>query len=324
MLPETLVDFFGVWIAAILTLLVYSFIIKDTFLSKLTESIFIGVSVGYGIVLTYHSGIKPKIEEPLIRYYQNVNIDKSFVSNTVVTSVKDLLMNITDIPDAKFETNKFIGTLNDILHSPNLSLIDTGHVHKVIDAEIYNSISNLQNHSEVISAVEEYFIDYKTVTSKVHWWVVYIIFSLLLGLLFLSRFVPKYSWVSRYPMAYLIGIGIGMGTAYGVQNQILEQMRASFISIIEFETGNILWVSTIGNIILVIGFLSVLYYFFFSFKKEDKFSQSATKIGIAYLMIGFGSSFAFTIMARVSLLIARIDFLKFQWVEGTLKFFGWQ
>ena len=35
------------------------------------------------------------------------------------------------------------------------------------------------------------------------------------------------------------------------------------------------------------------------------------KIGIYFLMITFGSSFGYTIMARVSLLIGRMDFLLF-------------
>ena len=38
-------------------------------------------------------------------------------------------------------------------------------------------------------------------------------------------------------------------------------------------------------------------------------------------MIGFGASFAFTIMARVSLLIGRINFLQDEWIQGTIEFF---
>jgi hypothetical protein len=145
---------------------------------------------------------------------------------------------------------------------------------------------------------------------------------LLLGLLFLSRFFPKIAWLSRYPMAYLLGIGVGMAMPLNFQTQILGQIQASIIPVIALADGTINWPRTIGNISLILGILSVLYYFFFSLKKEDPFSRGITKVGIAYLMIGFGASFAFTIMARVSLLIGRVEFLKEEWVMGTLKFFG--
>ena len=39
-------------------------------------------------------------------------------------------------------------------------------------------------------------------------------------------------------------------------------------------------------------------------------------------MLGFGSSFAFTVMARVTLLVARANFLKDDWIIGTLRYFG--
>ena len=51
-------------------------------------------------------------------------------------------------------------------------------------------------------------------------------------------------------------------------------------------------------------------------------SKVVSKIGIAYLMLGFGASFAYTIMARITLLIGRIGFLKKDWIEGTKAFFG--
>jgi hypothetical protein len=38
------------------------------------------------------------------------------------------------------------------------------------------------------------------------------------------------------------------------------------------------------------------------------------KVGIVFLMIGFGSSFGYTVMARVSLLIGRVQFLLEDWL----------
>ena len=46
------------------------------------------------------------------------------------------------------------------------------------------------------------------------------------------------------------------------------------------------------------------------------------KIGIYFLMITFGSSFGYTIMARISLLIGRMDFLLFDFGNVLRGVFG--
>jgi hypothetical protein len=43
-----------------------------------------------------------------------------------------------------------------------------------------------------------------------------------------------------------------------------------------------------------------------------------SKVGIYFLMIAFGASFGYTIMARVSLLIGRTQFLMFDWIKGEI------
>ena len=90
MTPDTFIDLTGIWVAALLTFCVFSFLIKDNFMFKLTEAIFVGVSVGYFIVLTYQNGIKPKIEKPLIKYVHNLKVDKSAVTNTIVAEINYL------------------------------------------------------------------------------------------------------------------------------------------------------------------------------------------------------------------------------------------
>lgn len=62
------------------------------------------------------------------------------------------------------------------------------------------------------------------------------------------------------------------------------------------------------NLIIALGVLSTLIYFFFSTEHKGVVGAGA-KIGIYFLMITFGASFGYTIMARISLLIGRMDFL---------------
>ncbi len=63
-------------------------------------------------------------------------------------------------------------------------------------------------------------------------------------------------------------------------------------------------------LLMAFGVICILIYFFFSTEHKGGVGIMA-KIGIYFLMITFGSSFGYTIMARVSLLIGRMDFLLF-------------
>ena len=331
--PDTFIDLIGVWIAALLTLGVYSSLIKDTFISKLTEAVFVGVSFGMSIVFTYYNGIKPKIEEPLVRYYQNLHVDYATVTNAVTRTVEKIADAKTlpaesateeladEIASRSFDTNRFYAVLDSALYKQTLKLQSTNDVAVSLQSAFASSEINLVDKATVMGALNDYFKGYKTVPTSRHFWVLYIFISVLLGLMFITRFFPKHAWLSRFPMAYTIGIGVGMGTPLSFQSQIMQQVQASFIPMLVRSGNGIDWLATFGNLSLVIGTLTVLYYFFFSFKKEDAASRGATKIGIAYLMIGFGASFAFTIMARVSLLIGRINFLQDEWIQGTIEFF---
>jgi hypothetical protein len=60
-----LLDSIGVWVAVILTLFVFSYLLGDNVLYRLAEHIFVGVSVGYAVVIAFHSVIGPKLLTPL-------------------------------------------------------------------------------------------------------------------------------------------------------------------------------------------------------------------------------------------------------------------
>ena len=330
MTPDTFIDLTGIWVAALLTLCVFSFLIKDNFMFKLTEAIFVGVSVGYGIVLTYQNGIKPKIEKPLKKYAHNLFIEKTPITNSIISEIYSFANSHTPTNDTllaaaaqlPFNKDAFINLMDETIRRSSVDLADQTQVSDAIRHALNNTQLDMKNIFALKKAANSYAKNFRVIPTYTNLWVAYIIFSLLLGLLFLSRFSPKHAWISRYPMAYLLGIGVGMAMPLNFQTQILGQIQASIIPIIQTADGSIDWSRSIGNITLILGILSVLYYFFFSLKKEDPFSRGMTKIGIAYLMIGFGASFAFTIMARVSLLIGRVEFLKEEWVMGTLRFFG--
>lgn len=61
----------GLWVAAILTLMVYSHLVKDNPLSLLAEHLFVGTAVGYAVVLAYYNVLLPKLIRPLTNDPQN-------------------------------------------------------------------------------------------------------------------------------------------------------------------------------------------------------------------------------------------------------------
>jgi hypothetical protein len=56
----------GTWVAVILTLVVFSYLLGDNVLYRLAEHIFVGVAVGYAVVVAFHSVIIPKLVSPTI------------------------------------------------------------------------------------------------------------------------------------------------------------------------------------------------------------------------------------------------------------------
>ena len=135
----------------------------------------------------------------------------------------------------------------------------------------------------------------------------------LLGVLMLLRLVPKIGWISRWPLAVVVGTTAGLWLINYFVSNAMVQVRHTIIPL--YVAGDLN--ATIGSIIIVVGTFCGLIYFFFSKEHKGAFGGAA-KIGIWFIMITFGASFGYTVMSRMSLLIARMDFLVGTWL-GLLK-----
>jgi hypothetical protein len=69
--PAPIATQWEVWIAALLTLCIFSFLYKDNPLYRFAEHLFVGVSAGYYIILNFWSVIVPNLWEPLNRTVVN-------------------------------------------------------------------------------------------------------------------------------------------------------------------------------------------------------------------------------------------------------------
>ena len=131
-----------------------------------------------------------------------------------------------------------------------------------------------------------------------------LLIPMALGLMMLLRVHPNTQWISRYPIAIMIGTTAGISMLRYMKSDILHQVSATMINpFAAASTGQI-----IGNLLLIIGTICGVYFFYFS-KKQEGIYKVPSKIGIWFLMVSFGATFGYTVMARVSLLIGRLEFL---------------
>jgi len=205
-----------VWIGAILTFCIFSFLYKDNPLFKLAEHLFIGTAVGYSIAITWHQAVIPKI----------------------ITPMRELI-----------------------------------------------TVIRTASAGSIFTIPEFYYI-----------------FPIGLGILMFARFSRRHAWLSRWPIAFVIGFGSGVSVPLSLQNYVFKQME-----------GTVAIDLTISNIILIIGVFTTLFYFFFSVPHRGPVRKVA-RIGIYFIMVAFGAGFGYTVMARVSLLIGRIQFLLHDWL----------
>jgi len=128
---------------------------------------------------------------------------------------------------------------------------------------------------------------------------IYVI-PLILGIFMLFRLSAKYNWLARISIAYIVGMAAGLKFYVFLNSNLLIQIESSMIDL------NAGFLEIFNQIIILIGVLSGLIYFFFS-KEHTGAIGKISRVGIYFLMIKFGASFGFAVMGRISLLIGRFE-----------------
>lgn len=130
---------------------------------------------------------------------------------------------------------------------------------------------------------------------------VYLIFGIM-GIMMLFKLSRQYNWVSRWPLAYVIGAFAGIQIIAYAQGDLILQIKATILPL--WVPGDLL--QTLSNWLIVFGVMTGIMYFFFS-KKHTGTLGGVAKVGIWFLMISFGASFGYTVMGRISLAIGRFQ-----------------
>ncbi|HPG57582.1 MAG TPA: hypothetical protein PKW98_07175 [Candidatus Wallbacteria bacterium] len=257
------VEGIGIWIAALLTLGIYSFLYKDNFVYKFSEYLFVGISAGYTLVLTFHKYLKPSLIEPLQEY------SRDFYH--IITSSSFPVVNPWMLDwQTQLIANKF-GTQFQFI----------------------------------------FWFTFKIF--------IFYLFPAILGLMMISRVIPSAAWLSRFPLATIVGYGSGIVIVTTLHASVLEQVKASFVSFAPLlHMKGIDWgiiAQSANDFILVFGLCCAIIYFYFSAEHKGVILGPASNFGIWVLMITFGASFGYTVMARISLLIGRFQFLLGDWMQ---------
>ncbi len=216
----------GIWIAALFTLFILSFLYKDNPLYKIAESVVVGVSAAYWMVVGFWTTIVPNL----------------------------------------------------------LGKLSPGWIKSW-------AMPGLNTEAELIYLI-----------------------PLVMGVMLLWRLAPKGSWISRWPLAFIIGTTAGIRLIGFLHADFLGQIRNTIMSLVVTtpDTGFDFW-DSMKNVVVVIGVLSTIVYFFFSIEHKGYVGKIA-KLGIWFMMITFGAAFGYTVMGRIALLAIRIEFLLNDWL----------
>ncbi len=134
----------------------------------------------------------------------------------------------------------------------------------------------------------------------------------ILGVMAYARYSKENFWIYRYPIALVVGIGVGTAMSGLVGGSVIDMIKASFWNLnVPGDIG-----ASLNNLIMVVTLVSAMMYFIFTIKATR--SPIATKIstfGRYAMMAAFGYSFANTIATRINQYAGRIAFLMLEWLK---------
>lgn len=200
----------GTWLAALLTIIVYSYLLGDNPLYRLAEHLFVGSAVGYAAVVAWHSVLMPRLIIPLAQ-------------------------------------------------------------------DPYTN------------------------------WPLFI--PLALGFLLLTKAKASWAWLGNSAVAFILGVGVAVAIGGALFGSLLPQLKATIVSLNPAHYPQRGWAGVRDALIIIVGTISTLLYFYFTTGGESKLARVRAGIGRLFILVTFGAIFANTVMSRISLLIGRVRFL---------------
>jgi len=128
------------------------------------------------------------------------------------------------------------------------------------------------------------------------------IVPLVLGCLMFTMLIPEYRWMSRYPIALLVGAGFGLG----IRGTIGPNLQDAIISTITAPTegGAMAW---FNFAYIAVGLICSIMYFLLTIEQTGVL-KAPTRIGRLFIMVGLGGYFGNTVLFRFTMLTGRAQF----------------
>lgn len=269
----SLFDLLGFWLGIFLTLCILSFLYKDNPFYKLAEHLFIGTSLAAVIINQFNDTIEPKLISKL-----------GFHWWILVPLVLVLLMLV------KLVSKQFAWVGRYPLAFV-ISLYAGLQINAMAEAEVAVQIKRSA------ASIESYKTDLNTAEV-----------ADLTALPGISAGIAE-KWAAERGAQPFTSVddAVTRPSLTASERADLDALRGSLVGL-DAKAGvapkQTNWFGVFSNILLLLGMLASLLYFYFSLAHKGVVGK-VSRFGVWILMIGFGASFGFTVQGRIALAIGR-------------------
>lgn len=269
------IDLLGYWLGIFLTFCILSFLYKDNPFYKLAEHLFIGISIGYVITQQYYNVLRPKLVERIgaaDHWWWNLElVPLLLVALLFVKAVSRRWAWLGRYPLA-FVVALYAGIQINAVAQADLgqqikrATDDLDQVAVNINTADADALSKLPGVSPGIARV----------------------------------IIEQRPFHSLDQLEHMPGLD-------AVQIELLREARGSIQGLdaqAAVSDGQRFWFGIVSNVLLLLGLLASLVYFYFSIEHKGVIGK-VSRFGIWVLMIGFGASFGYTVQGRIALAIGR-------------------
>ena len=124
-------------------------------------------------------------------------------------------------------------------------------------------------------------------------------FALVFGALTLTRLSKGYGWLSRWPLSFVVGSGIGLGLRGAVETQLMRNISTAILPLFGGT------VTPLDNLVTLVFTASTVAYFLITVEHKGPWGIVA-KMGRYSMMVAFGAQYGSVMITRLSGLGTRV------------------
>jgi hypothetical protein len=280
-----LIDVIGFWIGIFLTLCILSFLYKDNPFYKFAEHLFVGVSLGYVIVQQFNDNLKPKLIDSFAK-----PTDSAWDTIKILIPIALVLFMFVKVLSKRF------AWLGRYPLAFVVALFAGLQINAVVQSELGAQIKFA---AQPIKAEK---VDLNTATP-----------DRIKSLPGVTPAIADKIVTERQQRPFTsIDDVLARPSLTPQERSDLDEQRGALMGLdakADVTPGKTNWFGLVSNILLLLGLLSSLLYFYFSIPHKGAVGR-ISRFGVWVIMVGFGASFGFTVQGRIALAIGRAQDIK--------------